>query len=255
VVDKYAYLANSAASRVYRFTEGDIIDIGQPIQRELTARLRSNPGNVNFFQYVPDRKELWLFLCETSGSGTTYILIWNLLTEQWTGEFFISLGGSGKAAVAGCTRLLGVNDRPMQFFCGNDGYVRWMDQVNMAAYIDDVLSDGTGGTAMSSVTCQSSVLSHDGSDIALRFAHVFLDNNGNDPAGNVRLGGTTGVVPLSGSIASGGIRRIGLPVQGHSHAVLVSFSDIQTTVAPAMFYGADLEGFSYGRRPAGVFES
>lgn len=107
--------------------------------------------------------------------------VYNYAVDGWTGPW---TGGFSTDAVYSLWNSLDATGKPIVLFGGQDGFIRRIDMPN--TYLDDVLSDGTGGIKFSlDVRCRRFYFRDPQTNIidpsaekSLRFGYLQADNRG-----------------------------------------------------------------------------
>lgn len=242
----------------YRITDAGVEAIDTPASPDPTAPLLATLGASLFPQidavhdkvhqtirwYLPDLGVYCYHYRLNAWSGP----FTSIYTSTPTHCLFDGLDGSGN---------------PIVLSGHADGFLRRGDTTGVSGYLDDVLSDGTGGSAYTmAVTCRRFYTGSPWSDKGWRWLTLFADLKGSTQA-SVAWATESGASSLTlipkavpatwgsftwGSFAWGstGNRPYQLPLSGRGPFLDVTYSD--TGATGTILSRLDVDAFDYGRR-------
>lgn len=170
----------------YQITESGVQGISSKIESILSAVDSTTLRSVSA-AHNRSYREVWFSI---PGLG---ILVYNYRLQSWSGP----LTGTYLSQSPGAIWESGASSVSQVFFGGADGYVRQADVSQV--YKDDVLSDGTGGSAIEmTVQCHRFFYGDNATEKSLRYIYVNGNLRGSALAfANWETGQTTGSAALS----------------------------------------------------------
>lgn len=180
-----------------------------------------------------------------AGGGGIYV--YNYRLDAWTGPLNGLYGFSGLAAM---WETLDSSNRPIVLFGKPDGFVRLVDATGPSGtglFKDDILSDGTGGSAFTlTVRVRRMYFGNPASEKAFRYVYVQGDLDSSAGA-TVKLESdiVTGTTTALGIYANDRTQRV--QGSGRGQYADVTIADNGTTAAPS-FSRVIVEGVEYAQR-------
>lgn len=151
----------------YKCDEGGVLPIGQKIESEMKDW---DQANWSLARAVHNKAKRQILLIVPDGGVNDVVWTLDLRTESWTGPHSYGYNIVSAWTFERADGTEGV------MFGGDDGWVRDGDNI-VNGYKDDVLSDGTGGTAVSMIVEFPPVLMGDPSSVKTLHATQWLQAN------------------------------------------------------------------------------
>lgn len=238
VVDNLAYFMSERGA--YVATEGGVQALDRPESPDptisvMTAMSIANQRLVTATHHRA-RQEIWWSL---PGAG---IYVFNYRLGAWSGPF---TGGFTGTATRALWDTIDGDGKPIVLVGDQSGWVKRAEPTGV--YKDDVLSDGTGGTAVT-LTVQGRRLFADSPDQskAFRFAHVYANLGGATADCTLALDATTGDETLTFPATAVTPYTFRLGGQGP----FVDWTFTHAAATSASLSRVSLEAFVLGRRVA-----
>lgn len=222
----------------YQATEFEVKPIGEKVETLISVTSQFGTASVGIKSaHSPLSQEVMWFI---PGTG---VYVYNYRLQAWSGPFNGTIFAD---STAGFWQTLDSSSQPIVLIGGSDGFVRRMDLPTV--FKDDVLSDGTGGSAFSmSVRCHRMYFGNRASEKAFRFIFITGDTDGATATGvafdsDVLAGGS---VSLSAAFANQRSQRI--QAWGRGQYSDITLFDASSNAIPAFSHIA-VQAADYGER-------